>query len=74
MVRPGDRMTVRTDHERIRYVVRRVSVYGKGSLARHARQLFGRHTRGRLVVVTCSDWNGVRYLSNTVVVATPRTG
>jgi hypothetical protein len=27
--------------------------------------------RGRLVLVTCEDWDGTRYLSNVVVVATP---
>jgi hypothetical protein len=26
---------------------------------------------GRLVLVTCEDWNGARYLSNVVVIATP---
>jgi len=26
---------------------------------------------GRLVLITCEDWDGERYLSNVVVTATP---
>lgn len=28
-------------------------------------------TAGRLVLVTCEDWNGKEYLSNAVVIADP---
>jgi LPXTG-site transpeptidase (sortase) family protein len=67
----GDRVTVRTDRHRLRYVVRHVAVYSKGSVAKHAKRLFSQQVPGRLVLITCEDWNGVRYLSNVVVVATP---
>ncbi len=67
----GDRVVVRTDRGRIRYVVRHVAVHSKGSVAKHARRLFSQHVRGRLVLVTCEDWNGEAYLSNVVVVAEP---
>lgn len=67
----GDTVVVRTDKGRVRYVVRRVAVYSKGSVADHAERLFSQTVPGRLVLVTCEDWNGERYLSNVVVVATP---
>ena len=67
----GDKVMVRTDKGRIRYVVRRVAVYSKGSVADHAERLFSQTVPGRLVLVTCEDWNGERYLSNVVVIATP---
>lgn len=67
----GDKVTIRTDKGRIRYVVRRVAVYSKGSVADHAKRLFSQTVPGRLVLVTCEDWNGERYLSNVVVIATP---
>ena len=55
----------------IRYVVSSVRTFSKGSLADHAQRLFSQEVRGRLVLVTCEDWNGSAYLSNVVVVATP---
>jgi LPXTG-site transpeptidase (sortase) family protein len=70
-VRPGDRVTVYTSRGIIPYDVRSVNVFGKGSIARHAQQLFSQEVHGRLVLVTCEDWDGTRYLSNVVVVAKP---
>jgi LPXTG-site transpeptidase (sortase) family protein len=68
----GDRVLVRTDRGRIPYTVRRVDVYSKGSIAAHAERLFSQDVPGRLVLVTCEDWDGERYLSNVVVIASPR--
>ena len=70
-LRTGDRVTVYTSRGIIPYAVRSVNVFGKGSIARHAQQLFSQEVRGRLVLVTCEDWDGTRYLSNVVVVAKP---
>jgi LPXTG-site transpeptidase (sortase) family protein len=70
-LRPGDRVTVRTGRGAIAYDVRTVQVYRKGSVARHAERLFSQEVAGRLVLVTCEDWDGTRYLSNVVVVARP---
>jgi LPXTG-site transpeptidase (sortase) family protein len=67
----GDRVTVYTGRGIIPYDVRSVEVFGKGSVARHAERLFSQEVRGRLVLITCEDWDGTRYLSNVVVVATP---
>ena len=71
-LRRGDRVVVRTDHGTIRYDVRRVRTFSKGSLANHATELFSQEVPGRLVLITCEDWDGERYLSNVVVTATPR--
>lgn len=69
----GDRVWMTTDAGRIGYSVRSVSVLGKGELAKQAQQLFDQEVRGRLVLITCEDWNGVEYLSNVVVNAVPVT-
>jgi LPXTG-site transpeptidase (sortase) family protein len=68
---PGDRVTVRTGRGTIDYDVRTVQIFRKGSVARHAERLFSQEVAGRLVLVTCEDWDGTRYLSNVVVVARP---
>ncbi|HET7195512.1 MAG TPA: class F sortase [Nocardioides sp.] len=72
-MRSGDKVVVRTDHDTLRYVVQRVRIYDKGALARHASDLFRQDGSPRLVLVTCEDWNGDRFLSNVVVTATRGT-
>ncbi len=67
----GDHATVRTAAGNIRYEVTGVTIYRKASLARDAARVFSQTVPGRLVLVTCEDWNGVAYLSNTVVFAEP---
>jgi hypothetical protein len=73
-LRIGATVTVMTDTGRIRYVVSSVTIYPKRSLATHAAELFDQTVPGRLVLVTCEDWNGKLYLSNTVVIAEPPRG
>jgi hypothetical protein len=46
-------------------------VYDKGRRVRHATRLFSRTVPGRLVLITCEDWDDERYLSNVVVTAVP---
>ncbi len=70
-LRRGDAVRVRTDRGWLRYAVRTVRVYDKGSVARDAGRLFSQDVPGRLVLVTCEDWDGERYLSNVVVTAVP---
>ena len=60
-----------TDRGRIGYDVNNVVVLGKGELAERAGRIFDQEVPGRLVLITCEDWNGVEYLSNVVVTATP---
>ena len=67
----GDTLRVRTDQGWIRYVVQRTRVYSKEGLARDADQVFRLGGAGRLVLITCDDWNGTSYDSNAVVFAMP---
>jgi LPXTG-site transpeptidase (sortase) family protein len=68
-LRVGAIVTVITSTGRINYVATSTTNYPKRTLAKHAAQLFDQTTRGRLVLVTCEDWNGQTYLSNAVVIA-----
>jgi LPXTG-site transpeptidase (sortase) family protein len=70
-LRPGDRVKVNTLDGVIRYFVTDVRTYRKASLAQHAEKVFSQSVRGRLVLITCEDWNGTSYESNSVVVAEP---
>ena len=70
-LRAGDRVSVRTSAGTVEYAVREVSIYRTASLARKAEELFSQTVPGRLVLVTCEDWNGEVYLSNVVVIAHP---
>ena len=68
---PGSQVVVSTARGPVRYQVRTVTTYRKATLAKRAPQLFDQSVRGRLVLVTCEDWNGSVYLSNVVVLALP---
>jgi LPXTG-site transpeptidase (sortase) family protein len=70
-LRKGDPLLLTTRRATLRYVTVSVRRYRKGTLAADAPRLFSRHGAPRLVVVTCTDWDGERYLSNTVVTARP---
>ncbi len=70
-LRRGDRVLVRTSRGWLRYVVQEARAYAQQSLPRHAERVFDQSVRGRLVMVTCEDWNGEVYLSNQVVIALP---
>lgn len=73
-LRAGDAIEVRTTAGPIHYVVQHVRVLATTALARQAARLFALDGPGRLVLVTCDDWNGSEYLSNAVVVAVPVAG
>jgi len=68
---PGDRVRVRTTRGVIDYQVTGVTIYRKAGLAEDAARVFSQTVPGRLVLVTCEDWNGTTYLSNAVVFAEP---
>ncbi len=68
----GARVDVVTCTGRMRYRVVRVAVLGRDELARDAVSLFGQDGGdGRLVLVSCTDWNGSSYDANVVVLAAP---
>ena len=70
-LRPGDAVAVRTRRDTVGYAVRRVAIIDKGLVARQAERLFSQHVPGRLVLITCEDWDGTAYRSNVVVTAQP---
>ncbi len=67
----GDRLRVRTSAGWITYAVERSRDYSVSALAKNAAEVFELGGEGRLVLITCSDFNGQVYLSNAVVFATP---
>ncbi|TDO46755.1 sortase family protein [Kribbella sp. VKM Ac-2527] len=70
-LRVGAIVTVMTTTGPITYVTTSVTNHPKRSLAKHAAKVFDQTTPGRLVLVTCENWNGKVYLSNAVVIAEP---
>jgi sortase (surface protein transpeptidase) len=70
-LRVGAIVTVMTSTGQITYIATSVTNYPKRSLAKHAAEVFDQTTHGRLVLVTCENWNGEVYLSNAVVTAEP---
>lgn len=69
-VRRGAVVDVRTDEGTMRYLVQRKKVYDKDELALNAVDVFGQERGdGRLVLVSCTDWDGSTYASNVVVFA-----
>ena len=65
----GDLVRVRTRRGTIEYAVTGVTIYRKGRLARDAERVFSQTGPGRLVLITCEDWNGSGYDSNAIVFA-----
>ena len=70
-VREGARVQVRTGKGLIDYRVAQVEIFRKARIAKHAERVFSQSGPGRLVLITCEDWNGEIYLSNVVVYAEP---
>lgn len=68
-LRKGDEVSVRTTGGTIEYAVSGVTIYRKGRLARDAETVFSQTGPGRLVLITCEDWNGSGYDSNAIVFA-----
>lgn len=65
-----DRVLVVTRKGTVRYRVTGVQVISRVELAERAEALFGQdHGRGRLVLVSCTDWDGTVFENNVVVLA-----
>ena len=71
---PGDEVFVRAGRTRFSYAVESVRVLSRAELARQNARVFGRSGPGRLVLITCEDWDGTAYRSNVVVTAVPVSG
>jgi LPXTG-site transpeptidase (sortase) family protein len=68
---PGARVRVATAHGTLRYRVEDVTAYSRGRLADRAPSLFGASAGPRLVLTTCSGYDGEHYRTTTVVRAVP---
>ncbi len=69
-LREGATVDVVTSKGRLRYRVASVRTYDRSAVAANAGELFGQQGgSGRLVLVSCTDWDGTTYESNVVVVA-----
>ena len=53
------------------YHVQSVEVLSKEEVARDAEQIFTQAGPGRLVIITCDDWDGTVWRSNIVTIAAP---
>jgi LPXTG-site transpeptidase (sortase) family protein len=67
----GDTVRVITANGTIGYRVSDVSILSKTEFATRAQKVFSSTVPGRLVLITCTDWDGLDYLSNTLVYANP---
>ena len=70
-LRAGDTVRVSTANGTIGYRVSEVSILSKTQFAHRAQKVFSSTVPGRLVLITCTDWDGQDYLSNTLVYADP---
>ena len=67
----GDRVLVLSGDTTVAYDVATVEVLSRAELARESTDVFARSGPGRLVLITCEDWDGTAYRSNVVVTARP---
>ena len=72
---PGDIIRLRDDNRVVEYRVTDNATLSVEEVADNAQMLFGQdREKGRLVLVTCTDWVDGDYLSNIIVVADPVRG
>ncbi|HEX6326169.1 MAG TPA: class F sortase [Jiangellaceae bacterium] len=67
----GDTIEVLGASDALTYAVDSTEVLSKEDLARNAEAIFDQGGRGRLVVITCEDFDGTAWRSNIVTIATP---
>jgi len=69
-LRPGSLIQIRTPRGTVDYRATKVFVYTKAQVAEHRDDLFSQERKHyRLVLVTCTGWNGHGYDSNIIVFA-----
>lgn len=67
----GDTIEVLGASNALTYAIESVEVLSKEELARTAEEIFDQGGRGRLVVITCEDFDGTAWRSNIVTIASP---
>jgi LPXTG-site transpeptidase (sortase) family protein len=70
-LRSGDTIEVEGSNSALTYRVLSIDVLSKDQVARNAEQIFTQSGPGRLVVITCDDWDGTTWQSNIITVAVP---
>jgi LPXTG-site transpeptidase (sortase) family protein len=71
-LRKGQVIKVVTPHGTMEYTTTKVITWSKTELAERAVDIFAQQRSDtRLVLITCADWTGSTYMSNTVVFAKP---
>jgi LPXTG-site transpeptidase (sortase) family protein len=70
-LQPGDTLDVEGPGASLTYTVGSVEVLSKDEVAAQAEQIFDQSGPGRLVVITCADWDGEAWRSNIVTIASP---
>jgi LPXTG-site transpeptidase (sortase) family protein len=68
-LQPGDTVQIDNSGGRLNYRIDSVEVLPKDEVARQADTLFDQTVHGRLVLVSCEDWDGKVYRSNVIAVA-----
>ena len=69
----GDAIEVKGSNSALTYRVRSVEVLSKDQVARNAEEIFDQTGAGRLVIITCDDWDGTGWQSNIVTIAAPNS-
>jgi LPXTG-site transpeptidase (sortase) family protein len=67
----GDAIKVERSDSTLTYRVQSIEVLSKNEVARNAEEIFAQTGAGRLVVITCDDWDGKMWRSNIVTIAVP---
>ena len=67
----GDVIEVNGSDAALTYRVKSIEVLAKDAFARHAEDIFAQTGAGRLVIITCDDWDGTMWRSNIVTIAAP---
>jgi LPXTG-site transpeptidase (sortase) family protein len=67
----GDAIEVEGPHSTLTYRVESTDVLSKDDFARNAEQIFKQTGAGRLVLITCGDFDGAVWRSNIVIIASP---
>jgi LPXTG-site transpeptidase (sortase) family protein len=67
----GDAIQVEGSGATLTYRVQSSGVLSKDEVARDAEEIFAQRGPGRLVLITCDDWDGKVWRSNIVTVAAP---
>jgi LPXTG-site transpeptidase (sortase) family protein len=70
-LRRGNAIEVKGADSALTYRVQSVDVMSKDELARSAEKIFAQTGTGRLVIISCEDWDGSVWRSNVVTIAAP---